>query len=35
MRIRKKLAVLPLTALATLAPNVPAQNLGGMDTEQI
>lgn len=35
MRIRKKLAVLPLTALATLAPNVPAQTLGGMETEQI
>ncbi|MEX3961250.1 ShlB/FhaC/HecB family hemolysin secretion/activation protein [Paraburkholderia sp. EG286B] len=35
MRIRKKLAVLPLTALATLASNVPAQNLGGMETEQI
>ncbi|MEX3977788.1 ShlB/FhaC/HecB family hemolysin secretion/activation protein [Paraburkholderia sp. EG287A] len=35
MRIRKKLAVLLLTALATLAPNVPAQTLGGMETEQM
>ncbi|MEM5399339.1 ShlB/FhaC/HecB family hemolysin secretion/activation protein [Paraburkholderia unamae] len=35
MKIRRRLTTLPLTALTTLAPNVPAQNLGGMETEQI
>ncbi|MEX3949963.1 ShlB/FhaC/HecB family hemolysin secretion/activation protein [Paraburkholderia sp. EG287B] len=35
MKIQKRLSALPLTALATLASNVPAQNLGGMETEQI
>ncbi len=34
MKIRKRLAALPLTALVTLAPNVPAQSLGGIETEQ-
>ncbi len=34
MKIRKRLAVLPLTVLVTLAPNVPAQSLGGMAIEQ-
>ncbi|MCG5075173.1 ShlB/FhaC/HecB family hemolysin secretion/activation protein [Paraburkholderia tagetis] len=34
MKIRKRLAALPLTALVTLAPNVPAQSLGGLETEQ-
>ncbi|GAB2915203.1 ShlB/FhaC/HecB family hemolysin secretion/activation protein [Paraburkholderia jirisanensis] len=29
-----RLAALPLTALVTLAPNVPAQILGGIETEQ-
>jgi hemolysin activation/secretion protein len=34
MKIRKRLAALPFTALVTLAPNVPAQSLGGAQTEQ-
>jgi hemolysin activation/secretion protein len=34
MKIRKRLAALPLTALVTLAPNVPAQVPGGAQTEQ-
>lgn len=34
MKIRKRLAALPLTALVTLAPNVPAQGLGGIEAEQ-
>jgi hemolysin activation/secretion protein len=34
MKIRKRLAALPLTALVTLAPDVPAQVLGGAQTEQ-
>ena len=33
MKIRKWLAALPLTALVTLAPNVPAQSLGGMEAD--
>lgn len=34
MKIRKRLAALPLTALVILAPNAPAQSLGGIETEQ-
>ncbi|NML96602.1 ShlB/FhaC/HecB family hemolysin secretion/activation protein [Paraburkholderia sp. RP-4-7] len=34
MKIRKRLAALPLTALVALAPNAPAQSLGGIETEQ-
>jgi hemolysin activation/secretion protein len=34
MKIRKRLAALPLTALVTLAPDVPAQVPGGAQTEQ-
>ncbi|WP_322104242.1 ShlB/FhaC/HecB family hemolysin secretion/activation protein [Paraburkholderia sp. J41] len=34
MKFRKRLAALPLTVLVTLAPNVPAQSLGGIETEQ-
>ncbi|NLP65385.1 ShlB/FhaC/HecB family hemolysin secretion/activation protein [Paraburkholderia sacchari] len=34
MKIPKRLAALPLTVLVTLAPNVPAQSLGGIETEQ-
>ncbi|CAM2170442.1 Outer membrane transporter CdiB-2 [Paraburkholderia sacchari] len=34
MKIRKRLAALPLTVLATLAPNVQGQALGGIETEQ-
>ncbi|TGP42733.1 ShlB/FhaC/HecB family hemolysin secretion/activation protein [bacterium M00.F.Ca.ET.228.01.1.1] len=34
MKIRKRLAALPLTVMVTLAPNVPAQSLGGIETEQ-
>ncbi|WMY09821.1 ShlB/FhaC/HecB family hemolysin secretion/activation protein [Paraburkholderia phenoliruptrix] len=34
MKIRKRLAALPLTVLVALAPNVQAQNLGGIETEQ-
>ncbi len=34
MKIRKSLAVLPLTALVALAPNVHGQSLGGIETEQ-
>jgi hemolysin activation/secretion protein len=34
MKIKKRLAALPLTALVTLAPNVQGQALGGAETEQ-
>ncbi len=34
MKIRKRLAALPLTALVALAPNVQGQSLGGIETEQ-
>ena len=34
MKVSMRLAALPLTALATLAPNVLAQGLGGIETEQ-
>lgn len=33
MKIRKRLAALPLTALVALAPNVQGQSLGGIETE--
>ncbi|WP_321788463.1 ShlB/FhaC/HecB family hemolysin secretion/activation protein [Paraburkholderia sp. J94] len=35
MKIRNRLAALPLTALVTLAPNAPAQSQGGIETEQM
>jgi hemolysin activation/secretion protein len=34
MKFRKRLGALPLTVLVTLAPNVLAQSLGGIETEQ-
>jgi hemolysin activation/secretion protein len=34
MKIIKSLAALPLTALVALEPNVQAQSLGGIETEQ-
>ncbi|CAM2183785.1 Outer membrane transporter CdiB-2 [Paraburkholderia sacchari] len=34
MKIRKRLAALPLTVLVTLAPNAQGQALGGIETEQ-
>ncbi|CAE6958497.1 ShlB/FhaC/HecB family hemolysin secretion/activation protein [Paraburkholderia domus] len=34
MKIRKSLAVLPLSALVALAPNVQGQSLGSIETEQ-
>ncbi|WP_321880461.1 ShlB/FhaC/HecB family hemolysin secretion/activation protein [Paraburkholderia bannensis] len=34
MKLKKSLAAFPLTALVMLAPNVQAQSLGGIETEQ-
>jgi hemolysin activation/secretion protein len=33
MKIKKSLAVVPLTALVALAPNVQGENLGGREPE--